>query len=55
MCCSAWVQQVRVLVRGAQILRGFDADVVTHLTTELAHSGLQFHFGHNITAIHRTT
>ncbi len=46
--------EVRVLVRSAQILRGFDADVVTHLTTELAHSGLQFHLGHNITAIHRS-
>jgi glutathione reductase (NADPH) len=45
--------QVRVLVRGTQILRGFDADVVAHLTAELTHSGVQFHMGHNITAIHR--
>ena len=46
--------QVCVLVRSANILRGFDADVVTHLTAELVHSGLQLHHGHNITAIHGT-
>lgn len=46
--------QVRVLVRSAQILRGFDADVCAHLTAELVHSGLQFHFEHNIKAIHCT-
>ena len=46
--------EVRVLVRSAHILRGFDADVVSHLTAELEHSGLQFHLGHRITAIRRT-
>ena len=46
--------EVRVLVRSAHILRGFDADVVSHLTAELEHSGLQFHLGHNITAVRRT-
>ena len=45
---------VHVLVRSAHILRGFDGDVVTHLTAELEHSGLQLHFGHNIMGIHRT-
>ncbi len=45
---------VRVVVRGDQILRGFDDDVRAHLQHELLESGLAFDFGRSITAITRT-
>lgn len=45
---------VRVVVRGDQILRGFDDDVRTHLAQDLVHSGLQLDFGRHVTGIART-
>ena len=45
---------VRLVVRGDQILRGFDNDVRAHLTHELVESGLAFDFGRSITAIAQT-
>jgi glutathione reductase (NADPH) len=42
---------VRVVVRGEQILRGFDNDVRAHLTHELVESGLQFDFNRHIKSI----
>lgn len=45
---------VRVVVRGEQILRGFDDDVRQHLAAALVDSGLRFDFGHSITAIRRS-
>lgn len=42
---------VHVVVRGAQILRGFDADLCQHLATELAQSGIDFRYGRQIAAI----
>lgn len=46
---------VRVVVRGDQILRGFDDDARRHLTQELLHDGLQLDFGRQVTAIVQTT
>ena len=45
---------VRVVVRGDQVLRGFDNDVRTHLTHELVESGLQFDFGRHVCSIAKT-
>ena len=45
--------EVHVVVRGAQILRGFDEELRTHLAGELAALGLQFHFGRQLTALAR--
>ena len=45
--------EVTVVVRGAQILRGFDDELRQHLTAEIARSGLQFRFGHHVHAIVR--
>jgi len=45
---------VRVVMRGDQILRGFDDDVRAHLAAALVDSGLALDFGRNITAIART-
>lgn len=45
---------VRLVVRGEQILRGFDNDVRTHLTHELVASGLQLDFGRHVTGITKT-
>ena len=45
---------VRVVVRGDQILRGFDNDVRAHLTHELVESGLQLSFGSHVTGIAKT-
>jgi glutathione reductase (NADPH) len=45
---------VRVVVRGDQILRGFDDEARHHLTDELVHDGLQFDFGRHITSITKT-
>jgi len=42
---------VRVVVRGDQILRGFDNGVRAHLTHELLESGLRFDFNCHITGI----
>jgi glutathione reductase (NADPH) len=47
--------RVRVVVRGDQILRGFDNDVRAHLTHELVESGLQFDFGRHVCSIAKTT
>ncbi len=44
---------VHVVLRGEQILRGFDDEVRKHLATELTANGLQLHTGRNITAITR--
>lgn len=44
---------VTVVVRGEQILRGFDDELRQHLATEMAHSGLQFRFGREVQAIAR--
>ena len=45
--------EVTLVVRGEQILRGFDDEMRAHLGVELAASGLQFRFGRQITAIAR--
>ena len=45
--------EVHVVVRGEQILRGFDDEVRSHLAGELAHDGLKFHMGRNLAAITR--
>jgi glutathione reductase (NADPH) len=45
---------VRVVMRGDQILRGFDDDVRAHLAAALVDSGLALDFGRSITAIART-
>jgi glutathione reductase (NADPH) len=45
--------QVTVVVRGDQILRGFDDEMRNHLAAEMAHSGLQFRFGREIQDIAR--
>lgn len=45
---------VRVVVRGDQILRGFDDDLRAYLAHELVDSGLAFDFGRSISAISRT-
>lgn len=46
--------RVDVVVRGDQILRGFDTDVRQHLAAEMAMGGIDFHFGRTITRIDRT-
>ena len=43
--------QVHVVVRGRSLLRGFDADIQSHLGTELVAAGLQFHFESEISEI----
>ncbi len=43
--------KVHVVVRGDQILRGFDDETRKHLTTELLASGMQFHFGRSVSAV----
>ncbi len=43
----------RVVVRGQQILRGFDNELREHLAAEMAQSGLQFRFGRELQAIAR--
>ncbi|APW42819.1 glutathione-disulfide reductase [Rhodoferax saidenbachensis] len=45
--------QVTVVVRGEQILRGFDDEMRQHLAAEMAHSGLEFRFGREVQAISR--
>jgi len=45
---------VRVVVRGDQILRGFDDDVRAHLAQDLVHSGMQLDFGRHVTGITKT-
>lgn len=47
--------QVRVVVRGASLLRGFDDELCQHLTAELTANGLQLDFGRRITAVTRAT
>ncbi len=44
---------VTVVVRGQQILRGFDNELREHLAAEMAQSGLQFRFGRELQAIAR--
>ena len=43
--------QVHVVVRGDALLRGFDADVQTHLLHALQEQGLKFHFSRHVTEI----
>ncbi len=45
--------KVQVVLRGDQILRGFDDEVRKHLAEALTASGLQLHTGRNLTAISR--
>lgn len=45
--------EVTVVVRGAQILRGFDDELRQHLAAEMAQGGLQFRFGREVQAIAR--
>ncbi len=45
--------QVDVVVRGEQILRGFDQDVRDHLAAELGRSGIGFHLGRTLSSITR--
>jgi glutathione reductase (NADPH) len=45
---------VRVVLRGQQILRGFDDDVRAHLAQDLVHSGLQLDFGRHVAGITQT-
>jgi glutathione reductase (NADPH) len=45
--------EVTLVVRGEQILRGFDDELRAHLGVELEASGLKFRFGRQITAIGR--
>jgi glutathione reductase (NADPH) len=47
--------EVHVVVRGEQILRGFDEELRTHLGGELVATGMQFHFGRNIRSLARNT
>ena len=46
--------EVTLVVRGAQILRGFDDELRAHLAGELAATGLQFLFGRQIRSIARS-
>ncbi len=43
--------EVDIVVRGDAILRGFDADIQTHLLQELQAQGVRFHFHRHVTAI----
>jgi glutathione reductase (NADPH) len=53
-CVLHWLgAEVTVVVRGPQILRGFDDELRTHLSSELVASGLQFQFGRQIQGIAR--
>jgi len=45
--------EVTVVLRGTQILRGFDDELRTHLATELAATGLQFLYGRQVSAMVR--
>lgn len=44
---------VDIIVRGDNILRGFDSDIQSQLKKELIQSGINFHFGKNIQSIAR--
>jgi glutathione reductase (NADPH) len=46
--------EVTTVVRGKQILRGFDDELCAHLASELAATGMQFLFGRQISAIARS-
>jgi glutathione reductase (NADPH) len=46
--------EVQVVLRGAQILRGFDDELRAHLACELAATGLQFHYGRQLAGIARS-
>lgn len=46
--------EVTVVLRGEQILRGFDDELRAHLAAELAASGLQFLYARQIAAIRRS-
>lgn len=43
--------QVHVVVRGDQILRGFDDETRSHVASELVANGMQFHFGRHVSAV----
>lgn len=45
--------EVTVVVRGDQILRGFDDEMRAHLAQDLGQSGLQLRFGRQLSAIHK--
>jgi glutathione reductase (NADPH) len=45
---------VHVVVRGDQILRGFDDETRKHLANELIANGMQFHFGREVHAVARS-
>ncbi len=45
--------EVTVVVRGQHILRGFDHELRDHLAQEIAASGVQFVYGHHVSAIRR--
>ena len=45
--------EVTLVVRGKQILRGFDDELCVHLANELAATGMQFLFGRQIDAMAR--
>lgn len=46
--------EVHVVVRGGQILRGFDEELRQHLGQELAATGMQFRFGRQISSLARS-
>lgn len=46
--------QVDIVVRGDQVLRGFDHEARTHLARELTASGINLHFTTELTAIEKT-
>jgi glutathione reductase (NADPH) len=46
--------EVSVVVRGPQILRGFDAEICSHLAQELVNLGIRILFGRNIVSITQT-
>ena len=45
--------KVHVVVRGDQILRGFDEETRKHLAHELVAAGMQFHFGNTVKSVAR--
>ncbi|EKE77398.1 glutathione-disulfide reductase [Gallaecimonas xiamenensis] len=47
--------QVVQIYRRDQLLRGFDQDVRSFVTSEMAKDGIEFRFNNNVTAIEKTT
>ncbi|MEK7246079.1 MAG: glutathione-disulfide reductase [Pseudomonadota bacterium] len=50
----AFGSEVTVVIRGEQILRGFDADVRAHLAAEMAKKGIRVRAGSVVAAIEKT-